>query len=71
MKDWNAGAVLEETWDAVVIATVWFDNPYFPDVQGLQDLQYHQPSKVRHSITWTGPQGYEGKVLPSPNPTVT
>ncbi|KAJ8584866.1 hypothetical protein M405DRAFT_865866 [Rhizopogon salebrosus TDB-379] len=33
LKDWNnGGAVLEETWDAVVITAVWFDNPYFPDV---------------------------------------
>jgi len=28
---------IEETWDAVVITTVWFDNPYFPHVQGLED----------------------------------
>ncbi|KAJ8580635.1 hypothetical protein M405DRAFT_886035 [Rhizopogon salebrosus TDB-379] len=32
LKDWNTGgAVLEETWEAVVITTVWFDNPCFPD----------------------------------------
>ncbi|OAX37673.1 FAD/NAD(P)-binding domain-containing protein [Rhizopogon vinicolor AM-OR11-026] len=64
MKDWNkgGGAVLEETWDAVVITTVWFDNPYFPEVEGLEELQHQQPSKVQHSITWTGPhEGYEGK----------
>ncbi len=28
---------IEETWDAVVIATVRFDNPYFRHVQGLKD----------------------------------
>jgi cation diffusion facilitator CzcD-associated flavoprotein CzcO len=56
LKDWNnGGAVLEETWDAVVITTVWFDNPYFPDVQGLQELQHQQPHKIQHSITWRGP----------------
>jgi hypothetical protein len=33
MKDKNTGggAVLEETWDAVVI-TVWLDNRYFSNV---------------------------------------
>ena len=66
IRDWNngGGVVLEETWDAVVITTVWFDNPYFPDVQGLQELQHRQPSKIHHSMTWTGPHdGYKGKVL--------
>ncbi|KAG0700320.1 FAD/NAD(P)-binding domain-containing protein [Suillus ampliporus] len=63
MKNWNEGGViLEETWDAVVITTVWFDNPYFPDIPGLQELQQLQPSKVQHAITWTGAHaGYEGK----------
>ncbi|KAG2356429.1 hypothetical protein BDR07DRAFT_1364216 [Suillus spraguei] len=63
MKDWNkGGVVLEETWDAVVITTVWFDNPHFPNVPGLQDLQKQQSNKVRHAINWTGPHGdYEGK----------
>jgi hypothetical protein len=34
MKVWNkgGGAVLEETWNAVVITTMWFDNLYFSDV---------------------------------------
>ncbi|KAG1741626.1 FAD/NAD(P)-binding domain-containing protein [Suillus lakei] len=63
MKDWNEGGVmLEETWDAVIITTVWFDNPYFPDVPGLQELQKQQPSKVQHALSWTGPHDdHEGK----------
>ncbi|KAG2123708.1 FAD/NAD(P)-binding domain-containing protein [Suillus cothurnatus] len=63
MKDWNkGGVVLEETWDAVVITTVWFDNPHFPDIPGLQELQQQQPNKVQHAINWTGPHSdYEGK----------
>jgi len=33
MKDWNKGdGILEETWDAAVITTVWFDAPYSPHV---------------------------------------
>ncbi|KAG1879998.1 FAD/NAD(P)-binding domain-containing protein [Suillus subluteus] len=63
MKNWNkGGAVSEETWDAVVITTVWFDNPHFPDIPGLQELQQQQPNKVQHAINWTGPHSdYEGK----------
>ena len=60
---WNkGGAVLEETWDAVVITIMCFCNPYFLDVQGLQ---HHQPNKIQHSITWRGPhEGQVRKVLP-------
>ncbi|KAG1760310.1 FAD/NAD(P)-binding domain-containing protein [Suillus occidentalis] len=63
MKDWNEGGVVfEETWDAVVITTVWFDNPHFPDVPGLQELQQKKPNKVQHAMNWMGPQGdYEAK----------
>lgn len=63
MKDWNkGGVVLEETWDAVVITTVWFDNPHFPDIQGLHELEQQQPNKVQHAVNWTGPHDdYEGK----------
>ncbi|KAJ8588964.1 hypothetical protein M405DRAFT_862529 [Rhizopogon salebrosus TDB-379] len=52
LKDWNkGGAVLEESLDAMDITTAWFDNPYFSDIQGLQELQHHQPNKIQHSIT--------------------
>lgn len=63
MKDWNeGGVVLEETWDAVVITTVWFDNPYFPDVPGLQELHQQRPRQVQHAINWTGSHhSYEEK----------
>ncbi|KAG1842814.1 hypothetical protein C8R48DRAFT_737321 [Suillus tomentosus] len=65
MKDWNKGdVVLEETWDAVVIATVWFDNPHFPDVPGLRELQQQQHNKVQHAINWTGPHDdHKGKCV--------
>lgn len=64
MTDWSkssgVGVRREERWDAVVITTVWFDNEYYPGVEGLDDVK--QTGRVRHAKTWRGPSGYEGKV---------
>ncbi|KAG8221690.1 FAD/NAD(P)-binding domain-containing protein [Butyriboletus roseoflavus] len=55
----GTGVRMEERWDAVVITTVWYDNEYYPDIEGLDDLK--QTGRVRHAKTWRGPSGYEGK----------
>lgn len=64
MTDWSkAGGVgvrKEERWDAVVITTVWYDNEYYPNIEGLDDIK--KTGRVRHAKTWRGPSGYEGKV---------
>ncbi|KAH7890281.1 FAD/NAD(P)-binding domain-containing protein [Phlebopus sp. FC_14] len=61
MRDWSAaGEMKVEIWDAVVITTVWFDNPYFPSVDGLNE-ELIQTGKIKHAKTWKGPRGYEGK----------
>jgi hypothetical protein len=46
MKDRNkgGGAVLEEIWDAVVITTVWFDNPYFPTYKISKNCDTNSPT---------------------------
>lgn len=60
IKDWSGGGVeKEELWDAVVVATVWFDNPHFPNIDGLDTIM--KAGKARHAISWAGPSGYEGK----------
>lgn len=62
MKDWSGGGIEKvESWDAVVVATGWYDNPYFPIVDGFETIM--KAGKARHAISWTGPGGYEGKVL--------
>ena len=62
MKDWSGGGIDKvESWDAVVVATGWYDNPYFPIVDGFEAIM--KAGKARHAISWTGPGGYEGKVL--------
>ena len=68
IKDWSGGGVeKEELWDAVVVATVWFDNPHFPNIDGLDTIM--KAGKARHAISWAGPSGYEGKVLLSSIPS--
>ncbi|KIK97591.1 hypothetical protein PAXRUDRAFT_136001 [Paxillus rubicundulus Ve08.2h10] len=62
MTDWTAGESgvrKEEMWDAVVVTTVWFDNAYYPNVEGLDTIK--ETGRVRHAKTWRGPSGYEGK----------
>ena len=64
MTDWSKGGGIgvrkEERWDAVVVTTVWYDNEYYPIVEGLDDVK--QTGRVRHAKAWRGPAGYEGKV---------
>ncbi|KAL4063751.1 hypothetical protein V8B97DRAFT_1893959 [Scleroderma yunnanense] len=60
MKDWSeGGAEKEELWDAIVVTTVWFDNPNFPNTEGLDAIM--KAGKARHAVSWTGPSGHEGK----------
>lgn len=60
IRDWKQGGIeKEERWEAIVISTVWFDNPYFPRVDGLDAIK--EAGRVRHAISWAGPKNYEGK----------
>jgi len=39
-KDWNdSGKVVQEVWDAVVVAVGFYDNPVWPDTVGLESLK--------------------------------
>lgn len=64
MTDWSKGGGIgvrkEERWDAVVVTMVWYDNEYYPIVNGFDDVK--QTGRVRYAKTWRGPTGYEGKV---------
>lgn len=62
LKDWNKeGSVTEEVWDAVVLATGFYDHPVWPETQGLD--QAREKGLAKHAKWWRGPQGYEGKVI--------
>jgi cation diffusion facilitator CzcD-associated flavoprotein CzcO len=63
MNDWSSqgnGREIVEEWDAVVIATAWYDNPNWPETEGLEELR--KKGIAKHAKVWKGPDGFKGKV---------
>ena len=63
MKDWNGdanGKECVETWDAVVVAVGWYDNPVWPDTDGFDVIK--AKSCTIHAKDWRGPKGFDDKV---------
>ncbi|KAF9269736.1 FAD/NAD(P)-binding domain-containing protein [Marasmius fiardii PR-910] len=61
-KDWSNGwngVERDEIWDAVVIAVGWYDNPLWPETEGLEMLK--EKGLALHAKSWRGPVGCEGK----------
>ncbi|KAG7095315.1 hypothetical protein E1B28_006080 [Marasmius oreades] len=61
-KDWSNGwngVEREEIWDAVVVAVGWYDNPVWPETEGLELLR--EKGLASHAKLWRGPEGCEGK----------
>ncbi|KAF7299374.1 hypothetical protein MIND_00886700 [Mycena indigotica] len=65
LRDWRSGSAGNErveTWDAVVVATAWYDFPSWPDgVPGLAEAR--EAGLATHAKNWKGPSGYEGKKI--------
>ncbi|KAF7293820.1 hypothetical protein HMN09_01177900 [Mycena chlorophos] len=63
LRDWRPGQKGRETveiWDAVVVATAWYDFPSWPEgTPGLKEAR--DAGLATHAQTWKGPIGYEGK----------
>jgi len=54
LRDWtSADGMVVERWDAVVVATAWYDNPKWPDTPGLEKLK--ENGIARHAREWKGP----------------
>jgi cation diffusion facilitator CzcD-associated flavoprotein CzcO len=51
---------VKETWDAVVVATAFYDYLVFPETPGIAQLR--ELGLAQHAQSWRGPDGYEGKV---------
>jgi cation diffusion facilitator CzcD-associated flavoprotein CzcO len=54
----------KENWDAVVIATAWYDHAKWPDIQGLESAR--AAGLAVHAVQWKGPDAYAGKVSYQP-----
>ncbi|KAK7018276.1 thiol-specific monooxygenase [Favolaschia claudopus] len=62
VRDWRGGGhgeVTVERWDAVVIATAWYDFPVWPAIPGLAEAR--EAGMATHAQTWHGPGGFEEK----------
>ena len=63
LRNWNEdanGKDCIETWDAVVVAVGWYDNPVLPDTDGLDVIK--AKGCAIHAKDWRGPKEYENKV---------
>lgn len=60
-RDWNnSGKEADELWDAVVVAVGWYDNPVWPETDGLDELKVRGIAK--HAKFWRGPESCIDKV---------
>lgn len=60
-RDWRKGGhTTEEVWDAVVVSVGWYDNPIWPETEGLDELR--RRGIAHHSKWWRGPTSHRGKV---------
>ncbi|KAJ7362316.1 hypothetical protein DFH08DRAFT_731696 [Mycena albidolilacea] len=50
---------VKETWDAVVVATAFYDHLVFPETPGIAQLR--ELGLAQHAQSWRVPDGYEGK----------
>lgn len=55
---------LQEVYDAVVVANGRYDEPYIPDIQGLDDWHAVYPHAMLHSKFYRNPNPFMGKVKP-------
>ncbi|KAK9322441.1 hypothetical protein V1517DRAFT_323470 [Lipomyces orientalis] len=54
---------LKEAFDAVVVATGYFNVPYVPDVSGLHEYLYKYPGSIIHSKIYRTPEPYKNKTV--------
>ncbi|KAK5107953.1 hypothetical protein LTR62_000498 [Meristemomyces frigidus] len=53
--------VLEETYDAVVVANGHFNIPYIPEVAGMKEWNEAYPGRITHSKFYRKPEQYSGQ----------
>ncbi|KAF8722728.1 hypothetical protein AX14_009636 [Amanita brunnescens Koide BX004] len=62
LRNWNEdanGMECIETWDAVVVAVGWYDNPVWPDTDGIDVIK--AKGCAIHARDWRGAEEYENK----------
>jgi cation diffusion facilitator CzcD-associated flavoprotein CzcO len=58
----RTGTQSTEAFDAVIVASGHFDDPYVPDIPGLEDWNRKLPGSITHSKYYRRPEQYADKV---------
>jgi len=54
--------VSTETFDAVIVASGHYDDPFVPDIAGLEAWNSTLPGSISHSKFYRQPEVFTGKV---------
>ncbi|TQV96255.1 hypothetical protein V2A60_003319 [Cordyceps javanica] len=60
-KDLKSGAVSVKRYDAVVVASGHYSDPFVPDIPGLADFETANPGSITHSKFYRRPEQFTGK----------
>ncbi|KAI9676699.1 MAG: hypothetical protein M1822_008262 [Bathelium mastoideum] len=61
-RDLERGEEMEESYNAVLVASGHYDVSYVPDIEGLREWNEKYPGTVSHSKLYRRPDGYRDKV---------
>lgn len=61
-KDLKSGAMASELYDAVVVASGHYSDPFVPAIPGIKEFDAAHPGVVVHSKFYRRPEQFKGKV---------
>lgn len=64
--DLKTGVSSTEEFDAVVVASGHYNDPFVPDIPGLVEFDKEHPGAILHSKFYRRPEQFQGKVRARP-----
>ena len=65
----GANKVIKDEYDAVVVASGHYNDPFIPDIPGLVDFDKAYPGAISHSKFYRRPNDFKDKVRMLVRPT--
>ena len=62
--DLKANKVIKDEYDAVVVASGHYNDPFIPDIDGLVEFDKKYPGAISHSKFYRRPNDFKDKVCP-------
>ncbi|KIK66724.1 hypothetical protein GYMLUDRAFT_238960 [Collybiopsis luxurians FD-317 M1] len=61
IRDWNSSEdrITSEVWDGVVVCTGWYNDPLWPETEGIDELK--KKGLAKHAKWYRGPTDFTGK----------